>query len=64
MTIVDQSVDLAVDSDNESVDIFVLSFVETVIKIEDKNVFLKKIKYQIYSQLLSRLMHLKKFSLM
>ena len=46
MTIVDQSVDLAVDSDDESVDIFVLSFGETVIKIEDKNVFLKKIKYQ------------------
>ena len=64
MTIVDQSVDLAVDSDDESVDIFVLRFGETVIKIEDKNVFLKKIKYQIYSQLLSRLMHLKKFSLM
>ena len=35
MTIVDQSVDLAVDSDDESVDIFVLSFGETVIKIED-----------------------------
>ena len=35
MTIVDQSVDLAVDSYDESVDIFVLSFGETVIKIED-----------------------------
>ena len=34
---------LAVDSDDENVGIFVLSVGETDIKVEDKNVFKKKI---------------------
>ena len=45
VTIVDWSVDLAVDSDDESVDIFVLSVGETVIKvlrIKIENVFFKE----------------------